>query len=78
MSEPDTGRVECTSGHTYAQEPRTVIWQGCRYAVTAVVSRWRTPEGPAFRLETTTGVLFDVQYHELEDVWMIRVIPAAE
>jgi len=74
MSEPETGRVECYSGHTYTQEPRAVIWQGCRYAVTAVVSRWRTPEGPAFRVQTEQGQQIDVYYREVEDLWMIRLL----
>ena len=44
-------RVECYSGHTYAQEPRAFEWEGLRYQVGRVVKRWRTPAGPCFRVE---------------------------
>ena len=72
MSEPDVNRVECYSGHTYAQEPRAVIWQGCRYPVSRVEERWRTPEGPAFRVQVETEQVFELRYHEVEDRWTIR------
>jgi hypothetical protein len=44
-------RVECYSGHTYAQEPRAFEWEGRRYDVERIVKRWRTPGGPCFRVE---------------------------
>jgi hypothetical protein len=50
------------------------MWQGCRYAVTTVVSRWRTPEGPAFRVQTEQGQLIDLYYREGEDLWTIRLL----
>ena len=67
----DGDRVECYSGHIYAQEPRAVHWQGLRYPVAQVQQRWRTPAGPAFRVQTESGRLFDVHYDELEDRWRI-------
>ena len=47
----DSVRVECYSGHTYAQDPRTFEWQGQRYQVRHIAKRWRTPAGPAFWVE---------------------------
>ncbi len=44
-------RVECYSGHTYAQEPRAFEWEGRIYQVERVVKRWRTPTGPCFRVK---------------------------
>ena len=64
--------MECYSGHTYAQEPRAVVWQGRRFPVTHVERRWRTPEGPAFCVETEGGIPFELHYGELEDVWTIQ------
>lgn len=75
MTETDAGRVECYSGHTYAQEPRVVVWQGRRYPVTEVEQRWRTPDGPAFRVRTKAGGHFDLHYHETNDRWMIASLP---
>jgi hypothetical protein len=73
VSMVDTEGVECYSGHTYAQEPRAVHWQGQRYPVAEVQQRWRTPAGPAFRVQTESEMVFDLHYHELEDQW--RILP---
>lgn len=76
MTEPGWDRVECYSGHTYPQEPRAVVWQGHRYLVSGIEKRWRTPEGPAFRVETELGVPFELHYGESERAWAIH--PLAE
>jgi hypothetical protein len=47
----ETVQVECYSGYTYAQEPRVVEWQGQRYEIKRILKRWRTPQGPGFRVE---------------------------
>lgn len=64
--------VECYSGHTYAQEPRALVWEGRRYPVAEVEARWRTPTGPAFQLRTASGERFEADYSELEDRWTVR------
>jgi hypothetical protein len=66
--------VECYSGHTYAQEPRAVVWEGRRYIVTEVEARWRTPDGPAFHVRTEPEESFELHYHELEDTWSVRLL----
>ena len=71
MSESKRDQVECYSGHIYAQEPRIVIWQGDRYPVARIEARWRTPQGPAFRVQAESGDLFDLYYHELEEHWAV-------
>jgi hypothetical protein len=63
--------VECYSGHTYAQEPRAFVWEGRRFAVIEVEARWRTPDGPAFRVRTEAGGQFELHYRELEDRWLV-------
>lgn len=73
MTELDTGQVECYSGHTYAQEPRAIIWQGRRYPVAQVERRWRSPEGPAFWVSTETGEQFQLHYHETARRWAIHL-----
>lgn len=69
--------VECYSGHTYAQEPRALTWQGHRYRVVRVEQRWQTPDGPAFRLLMRGGERFELRYHELQDRWLIRTLARA-
>jgi hypothetical protein len=68
------GRVECYSGHTYAGEPRALVWEGVRRLVARVEERWRTPQGPAFRVRTEAGILFELHYRELDDRWAIRPV----
>jgi hypothetical protein len=74
-------RVECYSGHTYAQEPRAFEWEGQRYQVEQVVKRWRTPAGPCFRVEVA-GIsnlkslishFVDLTYLESTDQWTMTV-----
>lgn len=36
--------------------------------------RWRTPEGPAFSVDTDQGIPFELHYSELEDVWTIQAL----
>jgi hypothetical protein len=76
MAELAAGQVECHSGHTYAQEPRAVIWHDRRYPVAAVAVRWRTPQGPVFWVETETGERFELQYIEGTGTWCIQPLPA--
>ena len=80
--------VECYSGHTYAQEPRAIEWEGRRYEVARIVKRWRTPAGPGFRVEVS-GIsklksqisnhksqmcnLVDLTYLESTDQWTMTV-----
>jgi hypothetical protein len=77
----ETVQVECYSGYTYAQEPRTVEWQGQRYEIKRILKRWRTPQGPGFHVEVT-GIsnlqspisrLVDLTYWEIEDKWTMTV-----
>jgi hypothetical protein len=68
-------QVECYSGHTYAQEPRAVVWQGRRSLVTHVEGHWRTPEGPVFRVCLDSGERLELRYSELEDRWAVRALP---
>jgi hypothetical protein len=72
VTEQGSSRVECYSGHTYPQEPRVVVWQGRRLPVTHIERRWRTPEGPAFSVETEQGVSFELLYDEVDDLWTIK------
>ena len=70
----DPVQVECYSGHSYAQEPRTFVWQGQRRAVVAVERTWRTPSGPCFRVKTKDGSRFDLAYDEGADKWLLNTI----
>ena len=63
-------RVECYSGHTYAQEPRVVVQEGFRVAVTRVDRRWLTPQGPAFLVHLESGATLYLLYVAVRDQWL--------
>jgi hypothetical protein len=77
----ETVEVECYSGYTYAQEPRAIVWHGQRYEVKRILKRWRTPQGPHFRVEVAAisdlpspiSGLVDLTYLEIEDKWTMAV-----
>ena len=71
MTDSDAPKVECYSGHTYAQEPRALTWEGQRYVIAEVEARWRLPDGPAYRVRAGSGKRFDLQYYESGDRWTI-------
>jgi len=49
------------------------VWEGKRYIVEAVEARWRTPEGPTFRVRAE-GRRFLLIYVEHQDVWVIEPV----
>lgn len=63
--------VECYSGHTYAQEPRAIVWRGFRAAIVRIEFMSRTPEGPVFRVRLDDGALIDLHYVEARDEWLV-------
>lgn len=65
-------RVECRSEITYAEEPRAFFLNGVRVAVGEVLSRWRSPLGPAFRVRGG-GVVVVLQFNESTDRWTLSL-----
>lgn len=64
--------VECYSGQCYADRPRAFRWQQQRRLVDAVLSQWRSPEGPVFRVRSKDQV-YVLIYNEAEDTWQITL-----
>jgi hypothetical protein len=77
MNGSETGEVECYSGYTYAEEPRTFVWQGQRHTVAHVERRWRTPSGPVFRICTSNNRYFTLAYDEAADTWNVQPVHRA-
>ena len=65
--------VRCYSGHTYAQEPRSLVWQGKEHGVASVKSVRRVLKGETvlvvFSVETTGRMFFQLSYDESTDTW---------
>lgn len=66
--------VECRSDSEYAERPLSLTWQGMRYEIAEIVSRWRGPSERGFRVKTTDGQAFDLTYREVPDEWHIQPI----
>ena len=66
--------VECLSGHTYADRPIALWWQGERIDIARIDARWRIPGEHYFRVHTENDLLFELCYIEQEDAWTISHI----
>ena len=66
--------VECRSDSTFAERPLSLIWDGYRYEIAEIVSRWRGPSEQGFRVKTADGQAFDLTYREVPDEWQIQPI----
>ena len=65
-------RVQCYSGHTYAQEPRKIVTRdGGIYRVRRVLVRSREPMGPRFVVLPEERTWIDIQYAEEQDRWYL-------
>lgn len=64
--------VECHSGHTYAERPIALKWEGERLQIAEVEAQWRIPGGRKFRVRTEDDRCFELFYGELFDEWRIH------
>jgi putative sterol carrier protein len=62
-------QVHCYSGHTYAERPRSFLWQGTEYKVEEIEKAWQEPGKKLFKVITEQGKLFELCYSETEDRW---------
>jgi hypothetical protein len=68
---PEPAAVACLSGSRYADRPLAFAWQGQRLRVAALLTRWRSPIGPGFRVRSEDGRIFDLTYNERKDAWQM-------
>lgn len=68
-------KVECYSGHTYAERPVAFTWGGQRYRIERVLKQWRSPCGPGFQVLTASGARFELVYDEIQDRWSLEKRP---
>ena len=62
-------KVTCYSGHTYAERPRSFLWQGREYNVKQIEKAWQEPGKRLFKVITDEGKLFELCYNEAADQW---------
>ena len=71
-------RVECYSGHRYAQAPRAFALHGVRHLVDGIKDAWRSPEGFGFVVSTAEGRSFTLKYDETRDAWTVTAADAID
>jgi hypothetical protein len=62
-------KVRCYSGHVYAEEPRSFVWQGRELRVKSIEQAWQEPGKRLFRVITDDGKPFELCYNEAGDRW---------
>jgi hypothetical protein len=63
--------VNCYSGQTYAERPKSFIWEGIEYEVEEIEKEWREPQERHFQVRTRDNKLFQLCYNESQDQWSL-------
>ena len=64
-------KVNCYSGHTYAERPRSFEWQGEEYEVMEIEKAWREPGERHFQVKTRDNKRFHLCYNEKQNEWSL-------
>ena len=67
----DKLKVNCYSGHTYAERPESFEWQGIEYEVEEIERAWQEPGERYFQVKTKENKQFILCYNETEDYWSL-------
>jgi hypothetical protein len=66
--------VECRSESSYPEKPVALTWEGGRREVDSILAQWRSPQGMHFRVRTTEGLVFELEYVIATDAWHITPV----
>ncbi len=64
-------KVNCYSGHTYAERPKSFEWQGIIYEVEEIERAWQEPGERYFQVRTRDNKFFRLCYNEAQDQWLL-------
>jgi hypothetical protein len=67
----DSNVVKCYSGSSYAQQPRSFIWQGAEQQIESIIKQEYSPQGKLFLVTTPHGLLFNLEYLIELDQWQV-------
>ena len=67
-------KVNCYSGHTYAEEPRSFEWEGMEYEVEEIEKAWVEPGNRYFQVRTKDNKRFRLSYNEAQDQWSLNEV----
>ena len=74
----DNIKVNCYSGHTYAEEPRSFLWEGIEYEVEEIEKSWQEPGQRHFQVRTRDNKLFQLCYNDMQRQWSVVEIVRSE
>jgi hypothetical protein len=63
--------VNCYSGHTYAERPKSFLWQDTEYRVEEIEKAWKEPGEKHFQVRTRDSKIFRLCYNETEKQWSL-------
>ena len=67
-------KVNCYSGYTYAEEPRSFSWEGVEYEVVQVDKSWQEPGERYFLVRTRDNKLCKLCYNESQKQWTLTEV----
>ena len=67
----DNLEVNCYSGQTYAERPKSFVWEGIEYEVEKIERAWLEPGESHLQVRTRDNKLFKLCYNEAEDQWSL-------
>ena len=67
----DKLKVNCYSGHTYAERPESFLWQDIEYEVVEIEKAWQEPGEKYFQIRAKDNKLFNLCYNEVEKEWSL-------
>ncbi|MDH5781634.1 MAG: hypothetical protein OEZ07_03575 [Dehalococcoidia bacterium] len=71
MMDNNSIKVKCYSGQTYAERPKSFLWEGVEYEVEEIEKEWREPGERHFQVRTRDNKLFQLCYNESQDQWSL-------
>ena len=70
----DNLKVNCYSGHTYAEEPRSFNWEGVEYDIVGIEKAWQEPGERHFLVKTGGNKFFRLCYNEARKRWSVTEV----
>ena len=67
----NTLEVSCYSGHTYAERPKSFLWQDTEYEIEQIERAWFEPGERHFQVRTGDNKLFQLCYNERKQQWSL-------
>ena len=64
--------VACRSDSLYPERPVAFYYEGKRWCVVKIITRWRSPGFRHFRVLVEEESVFELVYDETEDRWQVE------